>query len=1002
MTGRRLPGGGLFVDRERPVEWFLDGGLTRGLSGDTVASAMLAQGRLLAGRSFKYHRARGVFTCGAEEPNALVTVGPEKIAEPNLPATMVEVTDGLTVATQNRWPSLRRDAMSVTGAFSRFLGAGFYYKTFMGPGGKAWLRLWEPMIRRAAGLGRLRRHADAVRHEKVNAFCDVLVVGAGAAGLAAALAAGRAGARVMLADEGQRPGGSLFEARASVDGRPASGWLADALAELAALDNVTLMPRTTVTSYYDGNVLAAVERVTAGIAAPPAHLPRTRHHVVHARQVVIATGAVERPPVFAGNDLPGVMLADAMARYAVRYAVAPGETVVLSGATDSLYDVALTLADLGVAVTALADARPHPDAARLEALSARGIAHFAGAAVSRAIGRGAWGLRAVEIAAIDQDGTAGPVKARVPCEALGVSAGWTPLVQLPAQAGGPPVWDERAGAFLPGTPREAWHAAGAVAGTRSLAEALRGGVEAAAAALAAIGLPAPDVAFATDEAPAPAEPAFPLFAVTAKGATGKAFVDLQNDVTTADVALAHREGYVSVEHLKRYTTLGMATDQGRTSNVNGLALMARLRGLPIPEVGTTRFRAPAAPVPLGAIAGGETGEHFRPWRLTAMHDWHVARGADMLPVGQWLRPRVYREAGESLTDAYIREARTVRETAGIVDVSTLGKIAVAGPDAAEFLDRVYVNGFAKLAVGKARYGVMLREDGFVFDDGTVWRLAEHEFIVTTTTANAAAVLAHLEFLLEVDWPDLRVSLASVTDAWAGFALAGPLSRAILSGVLEGADLSDEACPFMGIVRGAIADRPVLVARLSFSGERAYEVMAAARDGLAVWEAVVGHGTPFGLVPYGTEAMGALRIEKGHVSGPELDGRTTLGDLGLAGMASKRKDFLGKALMEREAMTAPDRLRLVGLTALEDRPIRAGAHLLARDGNAHGPEESLGHVTSPTYSPALGTHIALALLSGGPERAGEELLAAYPLDDDAVPVRVVSPHFFDAEGRRLHG
>ncbi|MGX1099103.1 sarcosine oxidase subunit alpha family protein [Amorphus sp. MBR-141] len=1001
MSGFRVADGGALIDRSRPVSFTFDGRAQTGFAGDTLASALLASGHRLFGRSFKYHRPRGLLGAGPEEPNALMTLGSGASREPNIQATMAEIFDGLGAVSQNRWPSLKLDLMSgPLSLLSPGLKAGFYYKTFMGPGRKAW-DFYEPFIRRAAGLGAASTDGDLSRYEKTNAFCDVLVVGGGPAGLAAALTAGRAGARVILADEIAAFGGSLYESRATIDGQTALAWMRAAIDELSRMDTVRLLPRTTVYGYYDGNVLGAVERVQDHVAARDPDLPRHRHWTIHAGRVVLATGAIERPLVFAGNDLPGVMLASAVERHLARYGAAPGRTAVVVGTNDGIYRTAEMLLAAGVEVRAVVDTRAKPPQAFAHRIASDGIALHAGTVVSHVTG----GTRIRQIHLARADAAGQPKdgwREAITADVLAVSGGWTPTLHLASQAGGPPVWRPEIDAFVPGAPREAWIAAGAVGGTTGLGEILADGAKAAGAALSALGL-----GHAAIDHPAADDPDAPsgtstmaVRAIKSTKARGKAFVDFQNDVTTSDVKLAHQEGYRSVEHLKRYTTLGMATDQGKTSNMNALALMADAERRTIPEVGTTRFRAPYTPVSLGALAGREVGSHYRPVRRTPMHDWHVDHGADMLATGAWMRPRVYRQPGESVTDAYIREARTVREAVGIVDVSTLGKITVQGPDAADFLNRVYVNGFAKLEVGKARYGVMLREDGFVYDDGTSWRLGEDDFLMTTTTANAAGVLARLERHLAIDWPEMRVAVATATDQWAGLAIAGPESREVLECVVRDVDLSDAGTPYMGVRRGRVGEAPVLVARLSFSGELAYEVHCGARDGLTVWEAVHDAGQPFGLIPYGTEALGTLRIEKGHVSGPELDGRTTLGDLGLGRMASSKKAFVGKALMDRPAMVAADRKTMVGLKALDDRPLRTGAHVVS-DAMPDG-VTSLGHVTSPTYSPALGCHIALALVAGG-GRTGERLTVVDPIrGGDPLAVEVVSPHFFDPEGDRLHG
>ena len=933
MTGYRLAAGGSLLDRSRRLRFRFDGREHEGFAGDTLASALLASGQRVVGRSFKYHRPRGLVGSGAEEPNALVTLHGGARAEPNTRATLVELVQGLAATSQNRWPSLKLDLMAAADLASPLLGAGFYYKTFMGPTPRAW-PLWEGLIRRAAGLGRASLAPDPDRYEKHHAFCDVLVVGGGPAGLAAARDAVASGGRVILAEERSWLGG--------LDPCPPP-------------PGATTMLRTSVWGYYDGNTLAAIERGDGNMlaAVERGDEPAQRYWEIRAGRVVLATGAIERPIVFAGNDLPGVMLLDAVRRYARLWGVAAGRRVAVFANNDGAYAAAAGLLELGIDVVAMIDARVAPPPAA-EALVARGVELRTSTVVSRALGRLA--LRAIELAPWDvgrRELLAG--RSRMTVDVLAVSGGWSPQIQLACQAGGPPVWDEGLAAFLPGKPLQAWQAVGSGAGHFDAGRILP-----------------------LREVPGP----------------GKKLVDLQNDVTADDVRLAEREGFHSVEHLKRYTTLGMATDQGRTSSVNGIAIMAGLRGIGMGEAGTPRFRPPAAPVTLGALAAGAVGAHHQPTRLTPMHDWHLAHGAEMQTAGLWLRPRAYLRPAETAGEAYVREARTVRETVGIVDVSTLGKIDVRGPDAAAFLDRVYVNGFSSLPVGKARYGVMLRDDGFVLDDGTCWRLSADRYLMTTSTAQAAAVLSHLEFLLAVAWPDLRVQLVSVTDQWAAMAVAGPRSRDVLARTFDGFDAE---LPHMGVQE---LDG-MLLGRLSFSGERAYEVFCPADRGEAVWRNLLEAGQPHGIIPYGVEALGALRIEKGHVAGAEIDGRTTLDDLGLGRMASPQTAFVGQEMMRRPGLVDPDRPKLVGLVSRDGQPVRAGSHLVA-SADPGAPGRSLGHVTSWTFSPALDRYIALALLRRGRDETWRELFATYPLKGWHVPVEVVPPCMFDPQGTRLHG
>ena len=977
MSGYRLAKGGSGIDRGRRLGFRFAGARYQGFDGDTLASALLANGVDVVARSFKYHRPRGVYSAGPEEPNALVTLGEGARAEPNAKAPFVPLTEGLVASAQNAWPSLNFDMMAANSLAGKLFAAGFYYKTFIGGPRGTWTRLFEPVIRRAAGMGRAPVEPDPDRYETMHAHCDVLVVGAGPTGLMAAKAAASCGARVIVADEREAFGGMLRHDRALVDGLPAPEFAAGAQAELAAL-GATVLPRTTVYGHYDGQ-FGAVERVAD---VPEGDFPRQRHWLIRPRQVILATGAIERPIVFAGNDRPGVMLADAGRAYVNQHGVAPGRRVVVFGCHDGAYAAVRDLAEAGVEVVAVVDPRREPGAAARDIADRAGAELIAGAVVSAARGkvvrsvevRSATGTRAIE------------------ADALLVSGGWVPTLHLTSQAGGKPIFDEALAAFRPGALPENWQAVGAVDAMFATADCLAAGARAGREAAQELGFEAHDLPAIAVEGDAPSSNPHPLFHVPGKG---KAFVDMQHDVTASDVALAHDEGFRAVEHLKRYTTLGMATDQGKTSNLNGLAMMAELTASQIPQVGTTRFRPPTTPIAIGALAGASTGSHVRPVRRTPMQEYHEANGGEMVAAGAYLRPRAYLREGEDVHAAYLREAAAVRSSVGIVDVSTLGKIEVAGPDAATLLDRVYINGFAKLPVGKARYGIMLRDDGFVFDDGTTWRLAEHRYLMTTTTANAAKVLTHLETLLAVAWPELKVHVTSVSEQWAAMAIAGPRSRAVLARVMEDADLTNEGCPFMAIRHGTIAGVKVMTARLSFSGELAYEVYCGAHHGRAVWDALLEAGEADGIVPYGTEAMGTLRIEKGHVAGPELDGRTTVDDLGLARMASKKKHFVGSVMRRREALTAPDRLSLVGLRSLDGRPIRTGAHLVASTG-------SQGHVTSSTGSPELGGEIALGLLANGPARHGERLTATYPLKGINVPVEVVAPVFVDPEGSRMHG
>ncbi len=986
MSSHRLGTGGL-VDRQTPIGFSFDGRPLTGLAGDTLASALVANGIRLVGRSFKYHRPRGIVSAGPEEPNALVEKGRGAYREPNTRATTIELYPGLNVASQNRWPSLRFDVQAIGQLASPLLGAGFYYKTFMWPAA-LWERLYEPAIRRAAGLGSLSGAPDPDTYEKAYAFCDLLVIGAGPAGLAAALTAGRAGARVILLEQDFALGGRLLSETVEIDGMPGAVWVREVEAELATLANVRILTRTAAFGLYDGEI-GAVERLTDHLAVTPAGMPRQRLWTLVAAQTVLAAGAVERPIVFGGNDRPGIMLASAMRSYVQRFAALPGRSVAVFTATDDGWRTAEAFARAGAPVAAVIDSR-RDIAASVRAL-AGDVPVFLGARVLDAIGGQA--LSAIEV--IGDHG-----RRRIAVDGLAVSGGFNPDLAMTTHLGHKPRWSETSLAFLPDALPANLAVAGAAAGRFTLTEALADGARLGAAAAGMAGKPAaaPPAWRASDESFAVG----PLFHV--EGGRGKAFVDLQNDVTDKDVAQSVREGFVSVEHLKRYTTLGMATDQGRTSNVNGLAILASLTGRSIPETGSTRARPPHGPVAIGAFAGLHTGPHFKPTRLTAGHGWAKQQGAVFVETGQWLRAQWFPRPGETdWLESVTREVQAVRSGVGICDVSTLGKIALAGPDVGVFLDRVYCNTFSTLPVGKARYGLMLREDGFVMDDGTTARFGEDDYVLSTTTVNAGKVMQHLAFCHQVLWPELDVQMVSVTEQWAQFAVAGPQSRALLQQVFGSAvDLSDASFPYLACGAFPLGPTTARVFRISFSGERAYEIAVPAGYGDALVRAMMAAGRDLGVTPYGTEALAVMRIEKGHVAGAELNGQTVARDLGLGRMMSKKKDYVGRLMAEREALNDPSRPTLVGLKpTVPGVRLRAGAHFLPI-GAAASAENDQGYMTSTAFSPSLSDWIGLGLLARGPERIGEQIRAYDPIRGGDVVVEVVNPVFIDPEGTRVHG
>ncbi|MBI3900054.1 MAG: sarcosine oxidase subunit alpha family protein [Gammaproteobacteria bacterium] len=977
----RLSTGGA-IQRDHPVSFQFDGRRYTGYRGDTLASALLANGIHLVGRSFKYHCARGVLTCGSEEPNALVELRRNARREPNTRATTIELYHGLDASSQNRWPSLRFDLLSLNVLAAPLLVAGFYYKTFMWPA-SFWEPVYERLIRRAAGLGRAAREADADSYESCHRHCDVLVVGAGPAGIAAALNAARQGVRVLLCDENASLGGRLLYERDLVDGKPAVDWLAHKVQAFSRFPNLCVLRRTTVFGAYDHNVYGAVERVADHVSQPLPGQPRQRRWTIRAQRTVIATGAHERPLVFPGNDLPGVMLASAVRAYANRFAVAVGRRVVVVTNNDDAYQTAIDLTVAGIATPLIVDTRQRSgmiaDVAR-----AAGIDVRTSTLPKRAVG----GRR---VRALELMTSAGQPAGRVACDCLAMSGGFNPVVHLASQQGAKPTWSEPAVGYVPSADLPQVHVVGAARGVYALADCLLDGEGAGSGYVSA----ARPLAGYGD-----AQPPQPLWSVAANG---KAFVDFQNDVTLADLELAAREGYVSPEHAKRYTTLGMATDQGKTSNINALGILAQVQGKAISAMGPVTYRPPYTPVAIGSFAGHRRGHDFLPIRRTAMQQWHERAGAVFIQVGHWLRAGYYPRPGETPQQTIDRETTAVRTTAGLCDVSTLGKIELFGPDAVEFLNRLYVNGWSTLAVNKARYGLMLREDGFVFDDGTVTRLGDEHFFITTTTANAGAVLAHMEYCHQCVWPDLDVAFCSVTEQWAAMSLAGPRARRVLARVVS-TDVSNEALPFMGVVKTMIDNVPVRVFRISFSGELAYEINTPWGFGQAVWERLMATGADLGLVPYGLEALNVLRIEKGHVTGAEIDGRTTAADLGFARMMNDRKDFIGRMLAKRPGLVDPIRPALVGIKAVDATVrLRSGAQITlpTTASAALSTQPSLGHVTSVAFSPTLKRWIGLALVADSRARIGEHLYASSPLHHEATPVEIVEPCFIDQDGRRLH-
>ncbi|MCR8547693.1 sarcosine oxidase subunit alpha family protein [Salipiger sp. P9] len=1005
----RLAKGGRLTDRSKQIGFTFNGKRFTGFAGDTLASALLANDQMLLGRSFKYHRPRGVVASGAEEPNALVGLGQGARFEPDQRATTTELFDGLVADSQNHWPSLEFDVGEVNAKLARFLPAGFYYKTFLWPRA-FWKHLYEPVIRRSAGLGKAPHPEvrDIDRYEHFHAHVDLLIVGGGVAGLQAAKAAGAAGAQVLLIEQGAHWGGRAPVDGGTIDGMAAADWVARTVAELETMENVRLRLRCMGAGVYDHGYVLGYERVTDH--KPGAHGPRHRLWRIRCKQIVAATGAIERPLSFAGNDVPGVMLASALRDYVVNYGVSAGDRTVVVTNNDDAYRTAIVLKKAGLAVPVILDARPLGGGALMEEARALGIRVEPGRGIAKVLG----GKRVTGVATCLQAGE-GSVLEEIPCDAVAMSGGWSPVVHLWSHCGGKLAWDAENAVFRPDPTRAPTGAdgapflgtAGAASGAFHLSDTLADAEKAAVAAAEALGHAA---TAAPPQAEAASEAALLPVWLMPQGARAelrmKAFLDYQNDVKVSDVQLAAREGYESVEHTKRYTTLGMATDQGKLSNINGLAVLSDALGTPVPQVGTTTFRPPYTPISFGAIAGEARGEIFQPLRRTPMQDLHESNHAAWEPVGQWRRPYCYPHPGEAKRDAVNREINATRQSLGILDASTLGKILVKGPDAGRFLDMMYTNMMSTLPVGKCRYGLMCNENGFLMDDGVVVRLSEDSWLCHTTSGGADHVHAHMEDWLQCEWWDWKVFTANLTEQYAQIAVVGPNARNLLE-TLGGMDVSKEALPFMTWAEGALAGTPARVYRISFSGELSYEIAVPANRGRAFWGKLLEAGRAWDITPYGTEALHVMRAEKGFIMiGDESDGTVIPQDLGLSWAISKKKaDFLGKRAQERTDMARDDRWQLVGLETLDGSVLPDGAYAIAPGRNANGQRNTQGRVTSTYYSPTLKKGIAMGLVRHGPDRMGEVLgFTAEEQDhtDDKptlVEARIVSPVFYDPEGEK---
>ncbi|MDE8602456.1 sarcosine oxidase subunit alpha family protein [Marinomonas sp. RSW2] len=997
----RLNNGGR-IDRSTPLTFTYNGKKYKGYKGDTLASAMLANGIDVVARSFKYSRPRGIVAAGAEEPNAVLQLGATEATQvPNVRATQQELFDGLVSASTNGWPSVDTDIMGVIGKIGgNMMPPGFYYKTFMFP--ESLWDTYESIIRKAAGIGRAPREKDPDTYDTINQHCDVMIVGAGPAGLAAALTAARGGARVIIADEQNEFGGSLLNGTEKLDGKPASEWIHAVVEELSTYDDVILLPRSTVNGYHDHNFLTIHERRTDHLAdIAPANMTRQRMHRVRAKWVVLATGAHERPLVYANNDVPGCMITSAVSAYINRYSVVPGNDLVVMTTNDYGYQAALDWADAGRNVVAIVDTRDTAIGDRIEAARQRGLNIILGSAVIEV--QGTKRVTGVSVAALNSDGTkvVGSVT-KLKADTVATSGGWSPVIHLSCHTGSRPVWSDSVVGFLPGPTPQKQLTAGGTNGQYETSMALQEGLDAGQKALANISLAAVEVVLPKVEALKIAAP-MSLFHIPHLKPTSQApkqFVDYQTDVTAAGIEIACREGFEAIEHVKRYTAMGFGTDQGKLGNINGMAVAAKALNKSIPETGTTIFRPNYTPIAFGAIIGRNCGALFEPERYTAMHKWHVEQGAMFEDVGQWKRPWYFPKDGESMQQTLNRECLAVRNAVGILDASTLGKIDIQGKDAREFLGRVYSNAWAKLAVGKCRYGLMCGEDGMVFDDGVTACLGENHFLMTTTSGGAAHVYEWLEIYHQTEWPELEVYFNTVTDHWSTATITGPNSRKLLEELTD-FDVTNDNFPYMDWKQITVAGVPARVFRISFTGELSFEINVQANYGMAVWEKLIEAGDKHGLTPYGTETMHVLRAEKGFIiAGQDTDGSVHPFDLGMGWCVSNQKPFsyIGKRGMSRSDCVRENRKQLVGLKTKDPKQVIPEGSAAVLDPKAPMPVPIEGHISSSYWSESLGHSIAMGFIKGGLDKMGDTVY--YPLADGTViEAEICSPIFFDPKGER---
>ena len=984
------------INRDKKILFKFNGKSYFGYEGDTLASALIANGVHLVGRSFKYHRPRGFFGAGVDEPYAIVQLYRNNETDPNVRATEQEIFEGLEATSVNCWPSVNFDVGAINNFLNKFFPAGFYYKTFMWPK-SFWYKVYEPFIRKSAGFGIASTKHDKERYEHKYEYCDLLITGSGPSGLASAYAAAKNGARVILAEDKPRFGGSLLTSDVNIGNQSGKEWADNIITELKEMPNVIVKNRAQIFGYYDHNMLVMSERMNDHLPKSKKYSPKQRLWYIRAKEVVISSGSIERPLVFGNNDTPGVVLSSAAKEYLKVYGVLVGKKPLIFTNNDSAYETAIEFKKNGIDPIVL-DTRSKANSEIInEAKNLNINIKFSYVVIAA---KGYKKVKSAEIAKISEDKKDLGKIENINCDCICVSGFWTPTIHLTSQSGNKTKFNKEIDAFVPGQSKQEETTVGSANGIFTLEETLRTSFEVGHKISKKITnndnkISVPQVAekkYTQHDkfwcVPLPKEKKY------------KRFLDFQNDVAVTDVELALREGYRSIEHVKRYTTLGMATDQGKTSNLNGLQLVSNIVNKIVPELGHTTFRPPYTPVSIGAIVGREVGKHSKPTRKSPIHSWHEKNNAVFVDAGAWLRPRYYKQGNETLFEASKREATNVRKNVGICDVTTLGKIDIKGPDAAELLNRVYTNAWLKLPVGKARYGAMLREDGIVMDDGTTTRISENHYHMTTTTAQAANVLSHLEYYLQVIWPELKVNVVSSTEQWAGAAIAGPNSRNLLQKLFPNIDVSNEGLPFMGYLEGNLFGVYARIFRISFSGELAYEINVESDNGNFMWEKIIEIGKEFSVQPYGTEALSTLRIEMGHVAGSELDGRTIPYDNSLEGLVSKKKDFIGKRSLGREAFVAKDRQRVVGVVPLDKKTsIPEGSHLV-KDANAKLPNPKLGHISASCWSVEYNNPFSLAILHDGKNMIGQKLFALSPLRNKSIPVEIVSSHYVDPKGVRV--